>query len=114
MNTSTDVLSPQKWGNLYDQGYTVEEIFSSVSNSTDISPTNIANAANAIKLCSVNMESGPGYISIFFSVLWSFVLIIIIVFNGCCHRVPYCEDDQPADELDVGERESRKSLINHR
>ena len=33
---------------LYEQGYTVEEIFSSVSNSTDINPTNIANAANAV------------------------------------------------------------------
>jgi hypothetical protein len=114
MNTSTDVLSPEKWGNLYEQGYTVAEIFSSVSNSTDINPTNIANAANAVKLCSVNMEYGPGYISIFFSVLWSFMLIIIIVFNGCCHRISYCEDDSPADELDSNERESRKSLINHR
>lgn len=114
MNTSTDVLSPRAWGNLYDQGYTVEEIFASVNNSTDITPTNTVNAATAGKLCSVRMESGSSYKLIFFSVLWSFSLINLIVFNSCCHRFSFCIDNDPADELDCTERESRKSLINHR
>jgi hypothetical protein len=114
MNTSTDVFNPKVWGNLYDQGYTVEEIFSSVNNSTDITPTNTVNAATAVKLCSVSMEGGSSYKLIFLAVLWSFALINLIVFNSCCHRFPFCIDNDPADEYDSSERESRKSLINHR
>ena len=113
MNGGTDVLSPRRWGKLYDQGYTVDDIFSSVNNGTDITPSNIVDATS-FKVCSVRMESGPVYNAVLFSVILSFTLIMAIVFNSCCHRFPICVDDDPADELDSTERESRKSLINHR
>jgi len=113
MNGGTDVLSPRRWGKLYDQGYTVDDIFSSVNNGTDIIASNIVDATS-FKVCSVRMESGPVYNAVLFSVILSFTLIMVIVFNSCCHRFPICVDDDPADELDSTERESRKSLINHR
>lgn len=115
INTTTDVLKPVSWGNLYEKGFAVEDIYSSVSNSSSyFNPTNVVDASTASKLCSVSFELGSGYILVLCSVLLSFILIVSIVFNSCCHRFPVCVDDNPADELDTSDRESRKSLINHR